>query len=334
MGSLVLVANAGDGTITSLRLNTDGGPRLETLTTTTVGQGCGTLAVDAGRGLVYAATKEPSIVTLRADRVSGDLTEVARKEIDDTLAYISLAHDGSVVLGASYDGGCALAWPVRDGALGERAARVEHANSHCILPVGDHAYVVALGEDAIGQYRLGADATLTPLDPPVADAPQGAGPRHLVVDGAQAYLVTEYSGEAIRFDVAEDGTLTRREAVRIDDPQADLGHSRMGADPAAEHLRWGAEIQRVGPWLLCSERTASTIAAVRVGADGRLGEVAAITPTQKQPRAFAVTPDGGHIVAVGEKSPQAALSRIEDDGSLTELDTAQVGETARWVAFL
>lgn len=332
--NLVFVANAGDGTITSLRLDTAGEPTLEPLTTTTVGEGCGTLAVDAARGLVYAATKEPAVVTLRVDAVSGDLTEVSRCQIDVPLAYISLAQDGGLVLGASYDGNCALTWPVTDGVLAENVARVSHANAHCIRPVGDTAYVVALGDDEIGQYCIERDGRLTPLDPATADAPEGAGPRHLIVDGTNAYLVTEFSGEAIRFDVAGDGTLTRAEAVRIDDPKAGLGHSNIEADPAAEHLRWGAEIQRIGSWLFASERTASTIATVRVGGDGRLGQVVSVTSTEKQPRAFAVTPDGGHLVVVGEKSPQAALLRIQDDGSLTEVSTAPVGETARWVAFV
>lgn len=334
MTSLVLVANAGDGTITSLRLHPGDDPRLETLTTTRVGDGCGTLAVDAENYLVYAATKEPAVVTLRVDRESGTLTEIARKEIEETLAYISLGRGGSIVLGASYDGACAMTWPVADGVLGERVSRVEHANAHCVLPVGEHVYVVALGDDEIGQYRLGADGELVALDPATASAPQGSGPRHLVVDGTNAYAVTEFSAEAIRYDVAGDGTLTRGEAVRIDDPAAGLGHSDIDADPAKEHLRWGAEVRRVGPWLLCSERTASTIATVRVGDDGHLGEVVAVTPTEKQPRAFGITPDGRHVVAVGEKSPHAALSRIEDDGSLTLLGRADVGQTARWVSFI
>ncbi|MDO5628510.1 MAG: beta-propeller fold lactonase family protein [Mobilicoccus sp.] len=334
MSSLVLVANAGDGTITSLRLHDGDSPRLETLTTTTVGDGCGTLAIDHERGLVYAATKQPHVVTLRVDTTSGELTELSRTEVHDTLAYIALARGGEVALGASYDGACGLSWPVRDGVLGERASKVEHANAHCILPVGEHAYVVALGDDEIAQYRIGEDATLTPLDPATVTAPEGSGPRHLVVDGDDAYLVTEFSAEAIRFEVAPDGTLTRREAARIDDPSENLGHSDIDADPVEKHYRWGAEVKRAGRWLLCSERTASTIATVEVDDDGTLGEVVAIARTEKQPRAFGVTPDGQYVVSVGEKSTRASLCRIEDDGFLTEIGHAEVGDKARWVEFV
>lgn len=304
------------------------------LTSTDAGKGVGTLAVDAARGLVYAATKEPSIVTLRADAETGALTEVARREIGEALAYVTLTEGGAWLLGASYDGGVARTWPVRDGVLGEPVGEVRHANCHCVRVVGDRVYVVALGDDIVAQYRLGASGELTPMDPPSVAAPKGSGPRHLVLDGEHAYLVTEYSAEVIRFDVAADGTLTRREAARIDDPAAGLAHSVMGADPAKEHLRWGAEVVRAGRWVFASERTASTIATVALGSDGTLGDVVAVTPTEKQPRAFVATPDAGHLIAVGEKSPEAALYRIEPDGALTPVGTAAVGETARWVAFV
>lgn len=335
MSELVLVADSGDGTITSLRLHPGDTPRLERVATSPVGPGCGTFAIDRDRDLVYAAAKDPAVVvTLRLDRATGALTEVARREVDASMTYLELAHGGTVLLGASYGGGFATSWPVTDGTLGEPAWRADHANSHCVVAEGERAYVVSLGEDLVAQFSVGADATLAPLDPPTVAAPKGSGPRHLVLHGDDAYLVTEYSAEAIRFDVGADGTLTAREAVRIDDPDAGLAHSRMGADPAAEHLRWGADLHVAGSWLLCSERTASTIATVALGADGTLGDVVAVGPTQRQPRGFVVSPDGDLVIAVGEQDTQAALSRIEADGSLTVLDREDVGAKANWVRFV
>ena len=335
MSTLVLVANAGDGTITSLRLDAESGS-WETLTTTQVGAGCGTLALDRERGLVYAATKEPAIVTLRLDASSGDLSEVSRRELDDELAYVCLAPGGEVLLGASYGGGFAATWPVSEGVLGEEVARTEHANCHCVVTdaSGGHAYVVALGDDLVAQFDLAADGTLTPLATPTVALPDGCGPRHLEIDGDVAYLVTEYAAEVFRFDVAADGALARDDSVRIDAPEANLDHSVMGADPAKEHLRWGADVHRTGDVLLASERTASTLATVALGEDGRLGDVVSIVDTETQPRAFGIAPDGRHVVVVGEKSPHAALYRLGDDGTPTLLDRADVGETARWVSFV
>ena len=59
MSELVLIANAGDGTVSALRLHRDGpeGTRLESLATSPVGQGVGTFAIDTERDLVYARAK-------------------------------------------------------------------------------------------------------------------------------------------------------------------------------------------------------------------------------------------------------------------------------------
>ena len=141
---------------------------------------------------------------------------------------------------------------------------------------------LALGADLIAQYALDADSGLRALTPSTAAAPQGSGPRHLVVsdDATSAYLVTEFSGEVVRYARAEDGTLSARESVVIADPAAGLAHSRFGADPAAEHLIWGADLHvaRGGSLLVATERTASTVASVELGADGVLGQVLAYAP--------------------------------------------------------
>ncbi|WP_226347096.1 lactonase family protein [Agilicoccus flavus] len=334
MTELVLVAESGDGTVSALNLQTDGTAHLNRLATSPVGDGCGTFAVDARRDLVYAAAKgEPAqLVTLRLDRASGELTETSRRAVDDSLTYLELTHDGSVLLGASFGGGFAASWQVGDdGTVGEPRSRVEFANAHCVVAAGPYAYVVSLGEDLVAQFSVAPGGALTPLDPPTVACPEGSGPRHLVLAGSNAYLVTEYSAEAIRFDVADDGTLTAAESVRIDDPAANLAHSRMGADPLEEHLRWGADLHVARGFLLCSERTASTIASVALDADGRLGQVVSISGTETQPRGFVVTPDERLAIAAGERSTHLRLHRVEDDGRLVPVERVAIGAKANWV---
>lgn len=330
MNSLVLVANAGEGTISTLRL---AGETLRELATSEVGAGCSAFVVDHDRDLVFAATGD-AVVTLRLDRSSGALTELSRRDDASKLVSLDLAHGGTVLAGASYHHGYATAWRVADGILGDPVGRAEHANAHCVVVVADVAYVASLGEDLVAQFRIGPEATLTPLDPATVAGPEGSGPRHIAVSGTNAYLVTEFSTEAIRFDIAADATLSMAEAVRFDDPAAELTHSRFGADPLAEHLRWGADVHVAGDFLLCSERTGSTIASIRLDDSGRLGEVAAITPVPTQPRGFGVSDNGSLVVAVGERSPDAVLFRVADDGALVELDRAKVGAKARWVRFV
>lgn len=339
MSDLVLVANSEDASISTLRLVLDDEPRLESVTTLPVGPGVGTFAIDSERDLVYAAYKgDPAeIVTLRLDRATGHLTPIARQAVDGSITYLALAAGGSLLLGASYGGGFGAVWPVKNGELGDVTAKVEYANLHCVIPAGsesDIVYFVSLGQDLIAQYRLDRFGELHPLDPETVAAPAGSGARHLIVQGDNAYLMTEYSGEAIRYDVDGAGVLTQAESVVVVDPQAGLSHSRFGADPLEEHLIWGADLHLAGRYLICSERNASTLTTVSLDSDGRLGEVVSITETEKQPRGFVVAPDGRHVIAVGERSKRAALYRLEDDGSLTLLHRHNVGDGANWVRFV
>lgn len=349
MPELVLVANAGDGTISTLRLHRDsaggatGGagaagdePRLELLATSPVGQGCSTFAVDAERDLVYAGFKgEPAgIATLRLDRTSGGLSELSRRAVDASMTYLSLDRDASVLLGASYGGGFGEAWPITDGRLGDPVAHLEYPNLHCVAVRDSRAYFVSLGADLIAQYDLGRDGTLTPLNPPTVAAPSGSGPRHLIFEADNGYLITEYSGEVIRFEVDGDGGLHAQESVSIVDPSAGLAHSRFGADPRAEHLIWGADVHPAGSFLIGSERSASTLATVTRDETGRLGEVTGFVPTRQQPRGFAVTADGRFVIAVGERSTDAELLQVGSDGTLTSLGTVGIGRGANWVRII
>lgn len=336
---LVLVGNAKDGTVSALRL-TDG--RLEPVARNPVGAGCATFAVDAARDLVYCATKEPEpgLVTLRLNRETGELEEVSRRAISHPVAYVELAHDGAVLLAASYHGGWGRAWPIVDGVLAEPGPAIEHRNLHCVLAdrQGAHAYFVSLGDDLVAQYEVGRDGALSPLEPETVSVPAGSGARHLVLsdDQRSAYLVTEYTGQAIRFDRdLSTAALTMAEAVDIVDPAFGLSVSSYGADPQAEPLIWGADLHLAdgGRWLLCSERSGSTLASVRLGERGELVEVVGFTGTETQPRGFGVAPDGRHVVVVGEASGAATLYRLENDGKLTTLDHVATGAGPNWVRF-
>lgn len=333
--ALVLVTNPGDSAIAAYRLD---GETLHPLAVTGGLPGTGTFAVDEGRGLVYAGVKgDPAgVQTLALDRASGVLTPLSRADVEASLAYLTLAADGRLLLGASYGGGFGAVWPVdASGRLGAPVARIEFPNLHCVVATDAHAYFVSLGADLIAQYALAPDGALTPLDPPTVAAPAGSGPRHLVLspDGRHAYLLTEFSGEAIRFsrDPAS-GVLTREESVPGHDTTRGLGHSVFGADPLAHHYIWGADLHLTpdGRRLLCSERTESTLTTIGVD-DGRLVAPLAVTGTERQPRGFALSPDGRLVLAVGERSDQLALSRLEPDGSLTPLTSTPTGAGANWV---
>lgn len=337
MTEIVLIANAGDGTISTLRLHRGDRPRLEVLATTEGLEGCGTFAVDRERDLVYAAYKgdQAGIATLSLDRETGQLTERSRTTVEASLTYLELSHEGTLLLGASYGGGVGLVWPVQDGTLGAPTARTENANLHCVIAHAGRAWFVSLGDDLVSQHALSAEGELSPLDPPTVPMPDGSGPRHLILDGdsSDAYLVTEYSGELFRLTVNGDGTLQPHEAVSFVDPSQGLSHSRMDADPLEEHLIWGADVGVAGGTVLASERTSSLMTSVPVQ-DGRLGDPVAFTPVPTQPRGFRVSDDGRYVVSVGERATEAVLLEVGQGGTLSRVDVAGIGNGANWVRFV
>lgn len=331
------MANAGDGSISTFRFD---GARLERLAVNDGLTGCSTFAVDAERGLVYAAVKgEPAgIATLGLDRDTGILTPRSRLDLTGGgMNYLALTRDGSALLGASYGGGYGIISPVSDGVVGEPVSRIEYPNLHSVLPSPDgrFAYFVSLGADLIAQYAIGDDLQLTPLGPPTVAAPAGSGPRHLVVDDAHdaVYVLTEFSAEVLHYRRdAATGRLDFVGAVTGYDTSADLGHSEFGADPLANHYIWGADLHPAGAYLWASERTESTLGALAVASDGALSPAARFVRTEQQPRGFATSPDGRFLVAAGEKSVEVSLYAVDGE-RLELLQRLETGAGANWVRF-
>ena len=111
MSELVLVANAADGTLSTLRLHrtggTEGGAWLEPLALVGELPGCSTFAVDAGRDLVHAAYKDDDgagLATLSLDR---EFDNGFRVGAYFTLTDVSFAEFGE----GSFDKGIRLTIP-------------------------------------------------------------------------------------------------------------------------------------------------------------------------------------------------------------------------------
>jgi len=336
---LVLVANSGDGTISSFSVS-DG--RLQRIGVSGGVPGCSTFVVDAGRDLVFASVKgdDPGIATLALDRSSGMLTHHSHLSLPDgAMNYLTLTRSASGLLGASYGGGYGISCAIDDGSLSEPVSRIEYPNLHSVRASSDgrFAYFVSLGADLIAQYALGERHELVPLSPPTVAAPAGSGPRHLVLNAVQnaVYVLTEFSGEVLGYRRDKHfGTLTPAGSATAHDTTKGLGHSVFGADPLEHHYIWGADLHFSDPaHLWCSERTESTLGAVTVNPDGSVSAPEKFTVTEAQPRGFAVSPDGRYLVAAGERSTSISLYRIRGD-DLELLGRAETGHKANWVWFL
>jgi 6-phosphogluconolactonase len=228
---------------------------------------------------------------------------------------------------------------VADGVVGDPATTLHARRMHAAVvdPRGENAYFVSLGDDLIAQRAIAVDSELVELSEPTVHGTPASGPRHLVIsaDGRNAYLLTEFTAEATRFERLEGGRLERRETAWAFDRESGLHQSAYGADPLAGHLIWGADLALADGerWLLCTERTESTVVAVELDERGHFTGRTVLSRTEQQPRGLTVSPDGGLVVVVGERSDRASLYRI-DDGALTPLDRIVVGRGPNWVRFV
>lgn len=337
---LVLVANAGDGSISVFRSD---GSTLQRLAVTADVPGCSNFVVDASRDLVYASVKgeQPGVLTLALDRETGSLTKVSHTALSrGAMNYLSLTRDGSALLGAAYGAGYGILCPVNDGVVGDPTSIVEYPNLHSVIPSSDgkFAYFVSLGADLVAQCAITDDLTLEPLGAATAAAPEGSGARHIVLNAAQdaAYVMTEFTGEVLHFRRdTSTGELSRVEGVTAFDTTKGLTRGIFGADPLAERSIWGADVHwgADGAYLWASERSESTLAGLKVESDGTLRAPERLTVTEKQPRGFAISADGKFLVAAGEESTTVSLYAVNGD-DLELLDRAETGNGANWVRFV
>jgi 6-phosphogluconolactonase len=97
---------------------------------------------------------------------------------------------------------------------------------------------------------------------------------------------------------------------------------------------WAADLHLTpnGKFLYASERTSSTLAAFSVdGATGKLSYLSS-TPTEKQPRGFAIDPKGRFLVASGEKSETLSVYAIDAaSGALKAVGKFATGKGSNWI---
>src|SRR5213075_27959 len=96
---------------------------------------------------------------------------------------------------------------------------------------------------------------------------------------------------------------------------------------------WASDLHLTpnGRFLYAAERTSGTLAGFSVdAASGKLTYLSS-TPTEKQPRGFAIDPTGRYLVASGEKSETLSTYAIGADGSLKRIGQYPTGKGSNWV---
>ena len=337
MSTFVYISNAEDGEVAIYRLSNAGdlvpGARVK------VAAQVMPIAVSPDRRRLYAAVRSKpfSVHVFGIDPASGALTPHSVSPLAESFPYLSLDRTGRYLFGASYGGHVVSVNEVGgDGrvAAGPRQVIPVGRNAHAILAdrANRFVFVPCLGTDQIFPFSFEA-GTLRPGEPVQMKA--GTGPRHLAFSGDNRflYVLSELLGSVTTFSLNE-GLLTEISTTPM------VTSLRPGAPrgpdaPPRERDKdiWAADIHLTpnGRFLYISERTSSTVCAFKVDlASGKLAWLGA-TPTEKQPRGFAIDPSGCFLVSTGEKSTTVSVHAINGDGSLGTAKPFPGGKGGNWV---
>ena len=249
--------------------------------------------------------------------------------------FVTVDPSGRNVLAANYGGGSVASIPIReDGSIAPASAFVQHTghganparqkgpHAHAIYVNGAFAYACDLGTDDVFVYRFdAAKGTLSPNDPPSGKVPPGGGPRHLAFHpkGGFAYANNEITCSVTVFahDAAK-GTLSALQTIST----LPEGYAITPKDSTAEIF-----CHPSGRFLYVSNRGHDSIAVFAIGDDGKLAPVQNAPANVKEPRGFALSPDGGWLIAAGQNSNSLASHKVDPaTGKLTAAATvADIG---------
>jgi 6-phosphogluconolactonase len=350
--TFVYVSNADDGDIGAYRLLDSG--ELQPGARAKAANVVMPMTVSPDRRFLYAASRSKpySVHAYSIDRNTGALTLLATSPLAESFPYISLDKTGRYLFGASYGGHVVSVNAVSsDGRVAAEPLQVipvgRNAHSIRVDESNKFVYVPTLGSDQIFQFTFDASTgKLSSNTPAVYLMKEKTGPRHFITssDNKFLYALSELQGTVTTFAVdGKTGLLTEVSTTSGLPPDTKLGpgapRGAVGGPNAppprnTDNDIWAADIHMTpnGRFLYISERTGNMLAALSVdGASGKLTYLSS-TPTERQPRGFAIDPKGRFLVATGEKSETISVYAIDQgSGALKFINKYPTGKGANWV---
>jgi 6-phosphogluconolactonase len=255
------------------------------------------------------------------DAESGDLTFLNQQPTHGGApCYVSVDATGQAVLVANYSGGNVAVYTVAaDGSLSAPTDRVQHqgsgpnpkrqeqAHAHSInvTPHNRFALVADLGMDKVMIYDLDpAQGKLTPHNPPFAETPPGAGPRHFDFhpNGRFFYVINEMGSSvtAYAYD-ADTVSFTPLQTIST------LPDGWDGNSTCAD-----IHIAPSGRFLYGSNRGHDSIAIFAVDeVTGTLTVVGHESTRGRTPRNFAIDPTGTFLLAANQETDTIVVFAID-----------------------
>ena len=342
--TFVYVSNAEDGDIGMYTLRPDGsllpGARVA------AGKPVMPMSVSPDRRFLYAAVRSKpfAVLTYAIDRTTGALSKRSGAALAESLPYIRVDRTGSFLLGASYGGNLVSVNAIgKDGAVSDPRQVIPTArNAHSIITDNSNRFVFVphLGTDQIFQFRFDAKTgRLTANTPPVVQLRAGSGPRHIIMsaDNRFAYLLNELTATVTTLSLdAKTGVLTEVSSASALPPDTKLapGAPRPSPGRNVDNDVWASDLHLTpdGKFLYAAERTSSSLGALGVDpATGKLTYLSS-TPTEPQPRGFAIDPKGRTMIVSGEKSDTISVYAIDPGtGALSLREKYPTGKGSNWI---
>lgn len=268
----------------------------------------------------FGAKEHEQVAAHAIARATGRLTLLNRQSTHGSAScYLHLDATGKTLLLANYSIGSVASLPVRnDGSLGEAVSIIPHVGSsvnperqegphaHCIITSPDNRFACAadLGLDQVLVYRLdAAEARLTSHAKPHGRTPPGAGPRHLTFHpgGKHLYVINELTNSITVFDYdPQSAGLVERQTIST------LPKEFREMSACAD-----VKITPNGRFLYGTNRGHDSIAAYRIGKDGRLILIDIVPSLGKEAQNLAITPDGKLLLCANLSGNSVAVFRIE-----------------------
>lgn len=342
--TFVYVSNAEDGDIGSYTLMPDGslqpGAKVE------AGKPVMPMSVSPDRRFLFAAVRSKpfTVITYAIDPRTGALSKRSSGALAESLPYIRVDKTGRFLLGASYGGNLVSVNAIgKDGAVSDPRQVVPTArNAHSIITDNSNRFVFVphLGTDQVFQFRFDAKTgRLTANTPPVVQLKAGSGPRHIVMssDNRFAYLLNELTATVTTLSLdASTGLLTEVSSASALPADTKLvpGAPRPSPGRSVDNDIWASDLHLTpdGKFLYAAERTGSSIGTLGVDpATGKLTYLSS-TPTESQPRGFAIDPRGRTMIVSGEKSDTISVYSIDPaTGALSLRQKYPTGKGSNWV---
>ncbi|HEY2899293.1 MAG TPA: beta-propeller fold lactonase family protein [Polyangia bacterium] len=347
----VYVSNAEDGNIGMYTLESDGtlkpGEKFAV-----AGKGSSLpMSVSPDKHFLYAAARSKpfSAVTFGIDHKTGALKKLSSGPLAESFPYIRVDKTGHFLLGASYGAHLVSVNPIgKDGQVGpplQVIPTARHAHSIITDNTGQWVFAAHLGTDQIFQFRFDKKTgKLAANTPATVQLKLGSGPRHIIMspDNKFAFLLSEMVGTVTTLSLdAKTGLLSEASVANILPADSKLvpGAPRVPPVPGQTPRDvtkdiWASDLHLTpdGKFLFAAERTTSSLSAFSVDkATGKLTWLSN-TPTEKQPRGFAIDPSGKHIVVSGEKSETISTYNIDPaTGALKLVQKYPTGKGSNWV---